>query len=247
MVKSHRSSNTLFNTWAHDPLPTPTREREELLIPGSPSQLDPFGSNPRPPSVVTPTTLTIILASPSTSTIHYLFPSSDTQNHLRVTGKPLVRSQSTGSRQRLILSPSRGSLDQSETEKSVERKIPENAFPLPPSRSVGSIGRGIPNPLGPVKRIPSATSTGSVKKADISKPIVASPSKPKDRSTMVLAPAKTLHRQPSITDLKVEISEQEMKGGPKRKESLVFREIAKRRERRSWEVGSGVSLYVSSR
>ncbi|WWD17030.1 hypothetical protein CI109_101467 [Kwoniella shandongensis] len=100
------------------PAPPPITLPSQIIVPGSPSQTDPFGSQitspepiprstpviigSRPPSTIlsassctSPLTLNgtpvvtpkIILASPSTSTIHYLFPSSDTRNgiHLSAT------------------------------------------------------------------------------------------------------------------------------------------------------------------
>ncbi|ORX35658.1 hypothetical protein BD324DRAFT_631029 [Kockovaella imperatae] len=120
MPLSHRSS-TLFrrsySTFGESDTETTPVVAE---APSSPSQVDPFGSNPVLPlqpqtqTVANPTrkrrtgvskkqtllesesTPRIILASPSTSTIHYLFPSSETSSHLgtRVTTQTSTSTES---------------------------------------------------------------------------------------------------------------------------------------------------------
>ena len=240
MVKSHRSSTTLFNTWGnHDPPPRLKLDREPL-IPGSPSQLDPFGSDSRPPSIVSPTNPKIILASPSTSTIHYLFPSSDTRNHLGVSEKPLTRSQSTTSRQRPILPPSRASYDQCEKGKTAERKIIEQFFPLPATKGIGK-GSLSTNILGPAKRIPSASSTDSVKEYT-TKPVKPSPVKlTRPAQSIRTMPRSSSFRGSDLT-LKVVIDRKAIKDVPRRKDSLLLRRNQDQRQPSGWGFDRTVSF-----
>ena len=215
MVKSHRSSTTLFHQWSHS-----DRSSSTTLIPGSPTQFDPFGSQinlpepirSRPPSLATTTaapTPKIVLASPSTSTIHYLFPTSDTNNHLSANPEARI----SRSRSARVNRTSRGSFDQIDKEKTVERKIIENSFPLPPSR-VGKAPSS--NILGPAKRVPS----GGQMRRDDERPAY---------HTVGHAPMKTLKRQPSSADLgkrlQVEVG----------RSSVVIRDVENRkREAEKW-------------
>lgn len=116
MAKSHRS--TLFNH--HWPTPPPHEPPNPITItppvPGSPSQVDPFGQSRAPPQQIksrpstvilpssplsTGSTPRIVLASPSTSTIHYLFPQSDTKSRLSSSDVPPAASRRPSQRQPL--------------------------------------------------------------------------------------------------------------------------------------------------
>lgn len=272
MVKSQRSTLTLFHQWStslpatersstpHTPSthgigsehgkrsPLPLAVATTTGTPGSPSQLDPFGTSStlpaiptvfRPPSGVlspssslyTPSlthsaTPKIVLASPSTSTIHYLFP-SETSRHLSTASatRPVVeskhlgrtgsvrrhqthsRTHSTGGSLGRPKYIHRSSYEQSEKELHIGRKILENSFPLPPSRSSDSIvkKRDIV-PLGPAKRVVSGS---NVKKSDISAPVPVQASKRgsavegRDPQTSGIKEAnmRRLRRQPSMADL----------------------------------------------
>ncbi|KAK4685982.1 hypothetical protein P7C73_g4146, partial [Tremellales sp. Uapishka_1] len=225
MVKTLRSTSTLFHQWSSAcPLEKDKhRDRERPPASPSPSQLDPFESSTSPPSpttctrppstVVTPTTATaprIILASPSTSTIHYLFPSDSNRqsSHLAVspTSSSFSLSDRGGNDKKFSPPLARASFEQTEAEKSAERKQFETAFPLPPTRDRNSrgnslAGKGVPSGkiLGPAKRIPSAgtdvSRKESVKKSPSQSALVAESSIP------IKADMKTLRRQPSMADL----------------------------------------------
>ena len=225
MVKSHRSSSTLFNTWANYEPPPPLKLTREPVVPASPSRIDPFSSISRTASIVTPTTPTIILASPSTSTIHYLFPTSDTRTHLSVSDRPLTRSQSTVSRQRPALPPSRSSFDQSEKTRSEERKTLENAFGIPPSRHDDRASQKSQNILGPAKRISSVSISGSIRRSENSQPLLNSP--PKHRNTRTIghtSKQRMIHGQPDVAVvemLRAESFGKENRDGSKQKESTI--------------------------
>ena len=235
MVKSHRSSSTLFNTWANHEPPAPLSITRETVNPDSPSRSDPFSSDSRPPSIVTPTTPTIILASPSTSTIHYLFPTSDTRTHLSVSDRPLTRSQSTVSRQHPVLPASRSSFDQSEKQRSDERKTFENAFPIPPSRHNNQASQKSQNILGAAKRISSVSSSGSIRRSENSKPLLNSPPKCRSTHTTGHAPMPRMSQgQPDVAgshrQLRGRSIGKEGNDGSKQKESTSLREKGSRRE-----------------
>ncbi|WVQ67367.1 uncharacterized protein L199_005563 [Kwoniella botswanensis] len=259
--------------------------------PGSPSQIDPFGSqvtspapiqlqsSSRPPStvlssggsplpgsthsVVTPK---IILASPSTSTIHYLFPSSDTKNGIHLStststnisqdnsaglcqadGKPLRRGQSLSRGNSVKYRKNSQNIDQHQQ---LHRDVPglKNKRSLPtPNLKHQAEKENSPNPTkvnGP---------TGGVKKSDISKPYPSLSDEARDYSKGYydVGPEAdtmgTLRRQPGMNDLNVksrvglvESHDNIVNGGTgmKRRESVILKEIENRRERRGWEIGS---------
>ncbi|KAK8864647.1 hypothetical protein IAR55_001897 [Kwoniella newhampshirensis] len=342
MVKSQRSSATLFHQWPnssssssshhhaeHDkagpvhgsanatPLSTnrhipPTLSRStpapppitlpnkgQIIVPGSPSQTDPFGSqitspepvpratpNPsvsssRPPSTIwsgstSPLTLNgtpvvtprIILASPSTSTIHYLFPSSDTRNglHLSALGsnsststlvqnasgetesKAVKRSHSTSRTEKPTSQQHRSSIVQSHKAPldQTKQKEPKVLHGLGYHKKTPSIIPSIGN-ADNYRRTTRKTTSGTsptsgsgFKKSDIGKPI---PSSSLDYTAAYPnagqeADMGALRRQPGITDLGEKTKVEHGEGGLKRKESLIMMEIERRRERRGWEIGS---------
>ena len=261
MVKSHRSTLTLFHQW---PVPqtgteihTPLKGHRAVTsghaalpplvtttpgTPGSPSQLDPFGTSStlpavptasRPPSTIlspsssiyTPSlthsaTPKIILASPSSSTIHYLFP-SETSRHFSIAAGPRIldgkqserigtvkRSQSAHSRSKStggsLIRPGiihRSSYEQSAKENSANQKFLENSFPLPPSRSTDSIVKNSPlAPLGSTKRVVSGS---TVRKIEISLPVQRSLKNLEriDPRSDMTDSMRVLRRQPSMADL----------------------------------------------
>ncbi|WVQ99656.1 hypothetical protein IAU59_006795 [Kwoniella sp. CBS 9459] len=246
-----------------------------IIVPGSPSQTDPFGSQvtsptlsrspipptpkshshshsharsqsnsngaqgggsvrSRPPStvlssssnspsvgVVTPK---IILASPSTSTIHYLFPSSDTKTALHLSPSSpatatsqtdtasgtsvqegVKRTQSVSKRERQRTSVVGGPFEGG------HRDIPglKNKRSLPnPAQSAKSTAES--NALAPSKKVVSASSPSGLKKSDIGKPIPSPADESRDYSKgyydLTSAQAEesdmgTLRRQPAIADL----------------------------------------------
>ncbi|WWC94498.1 hypothetical protein V866_001344 [Kwoniella sp. B9012] len=259
--------------------------------PGSPSQIDPFGSqvtspapiqlqsSSRPPStvlssggsplpgsthsVVTPK---IILASPSTSTIHYLFPSSDTKNGIHLStststnisqdnsaglcqadGKPLRRGQSLSRGNSVKYRKNSQNIDQHQQ---LHREVPglKNKRSLPtPNLKHQAEKEKSPNPTkvnGPI---------GAVKKSDISKPYPSLSDEARDYSKGYYDVGPdvdikgTLRRQPGMNDLigknrvgLAESHDNNVKGGTgrKRRESVILKEIENRRERRGWEIGS---------
>jgi hypothetical protein len=220
MVKSHRSSSTLFNTWSTSTPASPAKDKVASrdsayfslsrhkstrptisTTPGSPSQLDPFGSSSNLPSPTvrsrpsstfsTSTAPRIVLASPSTSTIHYLFPSIDAPNLPAVAPVRLEKSASlsrsssqshlgrrseiskSSKQYRPTLPSTRGSFEQPERELTADRKVSEGTFILTPTRSSSLIKPSASvKILGPSKRIPSLSSVSSIRKKDISKPIL---------------------------------------------------------------------------
>ncbi|KAK6909833.1 hypothetical protein I204_04748 [Kwoniella mangroviensis CBS 8886] len=261
--------------------------------PGSPSQIDPFGSqvtspapiqlqsSSRPPStvlssggsplpgsnhsVVTPK---IILASPSTSTIHYLFPSSDTKNGIHLStstsastnitqehsgglgqsdGKPLKRGQSLSRGNSVKYRKNSQNIDQHQQS---HREVPglknKRSLPTPnlkhqPEKENSSNPTKVNGPIG------------GVKKSDISKPYPSLSDEARDYSKGYydVGPGAdmmgTLRRQPGMNDLigknrvgLVESHDNIVKGGTgmKRRESIILKEIENRRERRGWEIGS---------
>lgn len=200
------------------------------------------------------TTPKIILASPSTSTIHYLFPSSDTRTALNSIARGGVAHLNPSSAKEITRSASvrtsssnpsittrhrnaRTSAHQLDRESAAERKIIENAFPLPPSRSAGSIvdaasGGSIgstPTPLTPI---------GLSRRA-----VSGSASKQVENRAVPAQTTRVVKRQPSLTG----------SGGKKvpkadklrRKESIILEEIVDRRERRGREYDASVSDLVS--
>ncbi|WWD03270.1 hypothetical protein V865_001321 [Kwoniella europaea PYCC6329] len=258
--------------------------------PGSPSQIDPFGSqvtspapiqlqtSSRPPStalssggsplpgsnhsVVTPK---IILASPSTSTIHYLFPSIDTKNGIHLStstptntaqeilggqsqsdGKPLKRGQSL-SRGNSVRHRKNHNIPENQQS---HREVPglKNKRSLPtPNLKHPAEKENSPNPTkitGPI---------GGVRKSDISRPYPSLSDEARDYSKGYydVGPETdmmgTLRRQPGMNDLSgkgrvgmVESHDNVVKSGSgmKRGESVILKEIENRRERRGWEIGS---------
>lgn len=241
MVKSHRSSSTIFHQWPSidtHPIQTPNKKSPAIaVVPGSPSLGDPFGSQIDLPSVVSrptsivsnssvaqtssnsATTPRIVLASPSTSTIHYLFPSSDTRSHL--SPNPVQRSSSTGT--------------------SIKRSSGQDG-------KRGTIGRGnASNILSPSRRIVSPSGNPQPGQIDSVKP--------KTLPTRQSVPSmRTLRRQPSIADLggrgkvhalKIEVDgvrvEDDRKGPMRSRESLVLREMENRRD---YLTGGPVSALI---
>ncbi|ORY26129.1 hypothetical protein BCR39DRAFT_269445 [Naematelia encephala] len=194
MVKSHRSPSTFFHQWPTTPSHHDHSQKQKPLhniagTPGSPFSLDPFGSqvtlpepirSSRPNSITSATQLVhgssttpkIVLASPSTSTIHYLFPSSETRSNLSTSTTERPKSVRAKSRPPIT---ARRSFEQVEKEKTAQRKILEGSFPLPPSRREpeAKASERYREPLGSAKRVPSGT----------------------------LSNMPTLKRQPSMADL----------------------------------------------
>jgi len=272
MVKSHRSSQALHHYPNIDSLACkidPTLHSYSVHAnPGSPSH-DPFGSqvilsepdhsgpsstvgSPITPQVAGSVTPQIVVASPSISSIHYLFPSSDTKSiNLSIsntatprtqeeTSTPVTRSQSTAGRQyqRPFLKSLRGSYDRTETDKAVEQRVTDQAFSVPPSRSTTSdfsrsITFGLTSPPRRHTEQPSTDRTAN--SSDLT-------------SGRHFGSMRIIRRQPSRVDLGGKSScvglavEIDLAPNPnlRRKESQILQDVHERRERKG-EIGSRVS------
>ncbi|OCF30554.1 hypothetical protein I316_07822 [Kwoniella heveanensis BCC8398] len=193
-----------------------------------PSTVLSSSSNSPSVGIVTPK---IILASPSTSTIHYLFPSSDTKTGLHLdpntattaattttitiapTSKPAAqegvrRNQSVSKRDRNRTSVVIGNQIE-------HRDIPgiKNKRSLPSSAASQQRSGSAANALAPTKKVVSAASPGGLRKSDIGKPIPSAADEGRDYSKgyydITPAPAEeeqeddmgSLRRQPAMVDL----------------------------------------------
>ncbi|WWC61926.1 uncharacterized protein I303_104512 [Kwoniella dejecticola CBS 10117] len=252
--------------------------------PGSPSQIDPFGSqitlpshipshqtanSSRPPSTVLSAggsplpgsnsgtvTPKIILASPSTSTIHYLFPSSDTRNGIHLstncttTASTAVTVEATSSGGTTDVKLRRGhSLSRGNSLRNKDNHRNEDNHQhreIPGLRNK----RSLPTPIlqQQVFAAEDKVFKIGVKKADISKPFPSISDEARDYSkgfydvgpdTDIMG---TLRRQPGMVDLggkgkitRSENTEKSIEAG--RTESVILKEIENRRDRRGWEIG----------
>ncbi|WWC69951.1 uncharacterized protein I206_103895 [Kwoniella pini CBS 10737] len=266
--------------------------------PGSPSQIDPFGSQvnlpspipphhslkpSRPPSTVLSSdgsplpesnnqavTPRITVASPSTSTIHYLFPSSDTRTGIHLTNNStttastaiVVEATSNGGTSDVKLkrgySLTRGNSLKIKTRTHSPTESNLNHRDIPGLTNK----RSLPTPnLKQQEVLTGSNKTaqmnrGGLKRSDISNPYPSLSDEARDYSKGYydVGPEQdtmgTLRRQPGMEDLsgksRLGITERsELKenlGGIRRRESIILKEIENRRDKRGWEIGHNKAI-----